>query len=109
MKWMKGPEEGIVVVGRQGEGKSLTQSSRPAGVIVDQLGRGYVADGRNHRIICWSKGSKDRSIVFGGNGKGEQSNELNCPNGLSFDRQGNLYVADQGNHRVQKFCVDSKY
>ncbi|CAF4485571.1 unnamed protein product [Rotaria sp. Silwood2] len=107
VKWKYNAKNGEVVAGGQGEGDDLTQLSRPAGVIVDQLGRIYVSDCRNHRLMRWSKESKDCSIVVGGNGKGEQPNELNSPNGLSFNRQGNLCVVDQGNHRVQTFYVDS--
>jgi DNA-binding beta-propeller fold protein YncE len=106
MKWLKDAKEGIVVAGGNGQGNSLTQLSYPRGVIVDQLGQIYVADGGNDRVVRWCKGAKEGTIVVGGNGKGEQSNQLNTPRGLSFDRQGNLYVVDCGNHRIQKFEVN---
>ncbi|CAF5022701.1 unnamed protein product, partial [Rotaria sp. Silwood1] len=81
--------------------------SYPNGVVVDQLGTVYVADGWNHRIMRWPNGAKQGSVIVGGNGRGGQSNQLNYPTGLSFDRHGNLYVVDYGNHRVQKFNTDS--
>jgi len=81
--------------------------SYPRGVVVDQLGTVYVAEGGNHRIMYWVKGATQGSAIVGGNGVGGQSKQLNRPFGLSFDRHGNLYVVDRGNHRVQKFNIDS--
>jgi sugar lactone lactonase YvrE len=107
MKWLEGAKQGIVVAGGQGQGNGLTQLYYPRGVVVDQLGTVYVADGRNARIMRWVKGATEGSVIVGGNGVGGQSNQLNQPVSLSFDRHGNLYVVDQGNHRVQKFDIDS--
>jgi DNA-binding beta-propeller fold protein YncE len=95
------------VAGGRGEGNRLTQLSYPWGVVVDQLGTVYVADGWNARIMRWVKGATEGSVIVGGNGVGGQSNQFNVPFGLSFDRHGNLYVVDLGNHRVQKFNIDS--
>ena len=94
MKWVKGAKEGIVVAGGQGQGKELTQLSRPLGVRVDAAGTVYVADCGNDRVMRWSRGATQGTVVVGGNGWGEGANQFNCPTGLSFDRQGNLYVAD---------------
>jgi sugar lactone lactonase YvrE len=107
MKWVEGAKQGIVVAGGRGEGNGLTQLYDPKGVIVDQLGTVYVADGWNARIMRWVKGATQGSIIVGGNGRGVQSNQLNDPIGLSFDRHGILYVVDWGNARVQKFNIDS--
>ncbi|CAF5005052.1 unnamed protein product [Rotaria sp. Silwood1] len=94
MKWMEGAKQGIVVAGGQGQGNGLTQLSYPEGVVVDQLGTVYVADGGNNRIMRWPKGATQGSVIVGGNGSGGQSNQLCGPIGLSFDRNGNLYVVD---------------
>jgi DNA-binding beta-propeller fold protein YncE len=107
MKWVEGAKQGIVVAGGEGRGNGLTQLSLPKGVVVDQLGTVYVAEGGNDRIMRWVKGATEGSVIVGGNGVGGQSNQLNGPEGLSFDRYGNLYVVDNGNHRVQKFTIDS--
>ncbi|CAF4790436.1 unnamed protein product, partial [Rotaria sp. Silwood2] len=90
MKWVEGSKQGIVVAGGQEEGNGLTQLSCPQGVVVDQLGTVYVANGGNARIMRWPKGATQGSVIVGGNGRGEQSNQLNGPVGLSFDRYGNL-------------------
>jgi DNA-binding beta-propeller fold protein YncE len=107
MKWVEGAKQGIFVAGGQGYGNLLTLLYGPMGVVVDQLGTVYVADGENDRIMRWVKGATKGSVVVGGNGRGGQSNQLNWPVGLSFDRQGNLYVVDLDNNRVQKFNIDS--
>ncbi|CAF5188616.1 unnamed protein product, partial [Rotaria magnacalcarata] len=80
--------------------------SSPQGVLVDQLGTVYVADGGNDRIMRWPNGATQGSVIVGENGRGGQSNQLYWPFGLSFDRHGNLYVVDYGNHRVQKFDIE---
>jgi hypothetical protein len=87
MKWLKDEKEGIVVAGGNDDGNSLTQLSRPHGLIVHQLGQIYVADDGNHRVMRWCKGAKEGTIVVGGNGFGKESNQFNRPHGLSFDRQ----------------------
>ncbi|CAF3662433.1 unnamed protein product [Rotaria sp. Silwood1] len=92
--------------GGQGEENGLTQLSYPQGVVVDQLGTVYVADGGNNRIMRWPKGARQESVIVGGHGEGGQSNQLNRPIGLSFDRHGNLYAVDFGKHRVQKFNIE---
>jgi sugar lactone lactonase YvrE len=108
MKWVEGAKEGIVVAGGRGKGDGLTQLSNPNGVVVDQLGTVYVAEGGNNRIMRWVDGETQGSVIFGGNdGGGGQSNELDGPVGLSFDRPGNLYVVDNRNDRVQKFNINS--
>ncbi|CAF4648632.1 unnamed protein product, partial [Rotaria sp. Silwood2] len=104
---VEGAKQGIAVAGGQGEGNGLTQLSYPRGVVVDQLGTVYVADGGNARIMRWLKGATQGSVIVGGNGKGGQSNQLNLPIGLSFDRYGNLYAVDWGHHRIQIFNIDS--
>ncbi|CAF0819514.1 unnamed protein product [Adineta steineri] len=107
MKWLQGAKEGIVVAGRQGEGNSLTQLSRPYGIIVDQLGTVYVADCGNHRIMRYLDGTTKGSVIIGeNNGQREQTSQLSHPVDVSFDQQGNLYVGDNDNYRVQKFEID---
>jgi len=109
MKWIKGAKEGIVVAGGgQSKGSSLKQLSCPEGLIVDEDGDVYVADGWNHRITCWSPGSQEGRVVAGGKDEGQDLNQFNYPRGLSFDVENNLYVVDYFNNRIQRFSVDKK-
>ncbi|CAF2134423.1 unnamed protein product [Rotaria magnacalcarata] len=106
MKWNKGAKEGIVVAGGQGQGNALTQLSCPLELSVDTLGRLYVVDQGNHRVMRWAQGATQGTVIAGGNGAGAGANEFNYPTGLSFDRHGNLYVADRNNARVQRFSIE---
>ncbi|CAF2127410.1 unnamed protein product [Rotaria magnacalcarata] len=106
MKWKKGAKEGIVVAGGQGDGNALTQLQYPVGIFVDTLGRLYVADTWNHRVMRWTQGANQGTVIVGGNGRGAGANQFNYPFGLSFDRHGNLYVVDADNNRVQRFSIE---
>ncbi|CAF2252398.1 unnamed protein product, partial [Rotaria magnacalcarata] len=85
---------------------ALTQLNSPQGLFVDRLGRLYVADQGNQRVIRWIQGAKQGTVIVGGNGSGAGANQLKVPFGLSFDRHGNLYVADSMNDRVQRFFIE---
>ncbi|CAF1364142.1 unnamed protein product [Rotaria sordida] len=98
MKWIESVKAGIVVVGDQGLGDSLTQLSTPIAVVIDHLGAVYVADYGNHQVMRWSIKAIQISVVAGGNGPGARANQLYFPWSLSFDRQNNLYVVDYYNH-----------
>ncbi|CAM4915210.1 unnamed protein product [Rotaria socialis] len=103
---VKDVKEGILVAGGQGKGNDLTQLSFPHGIVVDQMGAVYVADGGNQQLMRWSHGTRQGHTIVGSNGRSEQSNKFNWSFGLSFDRYGNVYVVDLYNHRVQKLRID---
>lgn len=67
------------------------------------MGKLYVADQWNHRVMCWLKGAKRGEVIVGGDGEGSQNNQLSRPASISIDNQGNLYVVDRDNHRIQRF------
>ena len=90
----------------KGQGTARSELSLPAGVLVDTLGRVYVADMRNSRVVRWAQGMNMGEVIVGGNRAGPDDNQLNFPVGLSFDRDGNLYVADRYNYRVQRFSIE---
>ncbi|CAF2083212.1 unnamed protein product [Rotaria magnacalcarata] len=106
MKWNKGAKEGIVVAGGQCQGNGLTQLSSPQGLFVDTLGRLYVADCYNHRVMRWTQGAKPGTVIVGEKRSGAGANQFAVPVGLSVDRHGNLYVADCDNHRGQRFSIE---
>ncbi|CAF1593932.1 unnamed protein product, partial [Adineta steineri] len=99
--------EGEIVAGGNRKGNSLKQLACPEGVIVDDLGRIYVVDCANHRVMRWCEEGTKGEVIVGGNGPGKDSNQLNFPTDLSFDNEGNLYVVDSDNHRIQKYDIDS--
>ncbi|CAF1429397.1 unnamed protein product, partial [Adineta ricciae] len=96
-------KEGKLVAGGNGERNHLSQLKYPNGIIVDDKGQIYVADGNNHRIMRWCEESREDEIIVGGNREGNKSYQLSYSRGLSFDVQRNLYVADFENHRILRF------
>ncbi len=94
------------MTGGQGSGNNFTKFSHARGVIVDLLGKVYVVDYSNHRLIRWYNVVIQGSVAIGGNGQGTQPNQLNNPEGLSFNRHGNLYAADRINNRIQRFSIE---
>ena len=78
----------------------------PRDIVVDQLGRVYVADTGNKRVRVYdSDGSYLRDIGTGGSGDGQ----LNEPAGLAIDPSGVLFVADTWNRRVAAFGLDGDF
>ncbi|CAF1665273.1 unnamed protein product, partial [Rotaria magnacalcarata] len=66
MKWVEGAKEGIVVAGGQGQGSAPTQLSCPLEIFVDTLGRLYVGDQGNHRVMRWAQGATQGTVIVGG-------------------------------------------
>ncbi|CAF4530245.1 unnamed protein product, partial [Rotaria sp. Silwood2] len=112
VEWKRGAtrgkvqKQGIVVAGGQGTGNSLTQLTRPNGIVVDPSGTVYVADLWNNRIMRWPKRITQGTVIVSKNEGGAQSKQVYAPIGLSFDRQGNLYVVEYGYHRVQRYSLE---
>ncbi|CAF1565323.1 unnamed protein product, partial [Adineta steineri] len=105
-RWKMGEynNEGIVVVGGNGEGNQLNQLSYPSHIFVDEDQSVYVSDWNNHRVMKWRKDAKEGIVVAGGCGKGVDLNQLSKPEGVIVDDLGQIYVADFGNHRVMRWC-----
>jgi DNA-binding beta-propeller fold protein YncE/Flp pilus assembly protein TadD len=82
------------------EGRDLGQFRQPGRVVVDDMGRLYVADTYNHRIQVFSRDSQFLQ-AFGV--EGTQPGALSRPKGLAWGPNHLLYVADTGNHRLQAF------
>jgi len=95
----------------------------PAGVAVDSLGRLYIADTGNHRVLTYlNLFTPDAAVVYGqvdfdqgapNRGGDVSANTLNSPLGLAAWKSpvpadpGGFYVADSGNHRVLHFATGS--
>ena len=50
MRWLKGAQQGEVILGEGGQGSGNNQLSLPASISFDSQGNLYVADRANHRI-----------------------------------------------------------
>jgi sugar lactone lactonase YvrE len=97
-KWM---QNGITIVGGNGQGERLNQLSLPYSIFIDDNQTIYVADCGNDRIVSWKQGEKNGQIVAGGNGKGNRTNQLNGPSGVIADKNNNSFIiCDRDNRRV---------
>ena len=86
----------------------------PTGVFVDRLGRLWVADSGNNRVLSFSNASfltsnyapADKVLgkaIFTTSTPGGTLSEMNAPNGVWVDSADRLWVADTANKRVLKF------
>ncbi|MBI4874156.1 MAG: hypothetical protein HY822_05940 [Acidobacteria bacterium] len=113
---------------QQGPGTSLTSGLRaPTGVAVDRVGRLFVLDSGNNRILRFPRPfTQPDDLRFPDLVLGQDSMGANAPNQggpvsaktlsmatsgsvytgtLAFDAQGNLWVTDAGNHRVLRYAA----
>src|SRR5437016_1718264 len=95
--------------GFSGDGGTATNASlhRPRGVAVDNNGRVYIADTKNHvvRIVNGGTISTIAGVgeqgFFGDNGPATSA-ALDTPTSVAVDASGNIYIADSNNHRIRK-------
>jgi len=101
------------------DGKGILQASDVA--VDTNIGRLYVCDKSNHRVLWWdsisslSSGEEaDGAIgqeslttadLYRASGVATTAGKLYAPEGIGVDSVGNLWVADTGNHRVLKFAA----
>ncbi len=98
-------------------GTTRTTLDEPRGIFVDILGRLWVADSGNSRVLMWesasarSTGASADKVVgqtdftTGLGGVGQRS--LNTPFGVFIDADDRLWVADSSNNRVLRFNTPS--
>jgi DNA-binding beta-propeller fold protein YncE/Flp pilus assembly protein TadD len=82
------------------EGREVGQFRQPSSVVVDEVGRLYVADTYNHRIQVFQP---DGHFIQTFGTEGAWPGALLRPKGLAWGPNHLLYVADTGNHRIQAF------
>jgi sugar lactone lactonase YvrE len=113
-----------------GDGGPATRArlSHPSGIVIDKLGRLFIADTGNNRIRKVTS-SGTISTYAGGGHRGDDCREsenpddgemgmravsrngmgagstLCSPTGLALDSQGNLFVSDTGNNRVREISA----
>jgi sugar lactone lactonase YvrE len=88
----------------------------PYCVSVDKIGKVYICDGGNNRIIVLPNSTTTTASIFvgvssttgsSGDGGPASAAQLNWPAHVSFDSSGNVYITDRYNHKVRS--VTSKY
>ena len=92
----------------------------PSGLAVDRLGRLYVVDSENQRVLVFAPpfangmgaafvlGQPDFESAAPNRGQAAPTAvSLNIPRGVAVDAEGNAWVADTGNARVLRYTVPS--
>ena len=83
-----------------------TRFGDPFGVVIDQAGNLYVADGGdNNRIRKIAADGSSSTLAGAIEGYAEGTGtaaSFNTPSGMAIDGAGNLYVADTGNNAIRK-------
>ena len=105
-----------LVIGQPGFGSSAGGTGAdhfegPFGIAFDALGRLWVGDANNNRILAFSppfSTGENATLVLGqpdfrSNSPGLGAAGFYGPNYLSFDPRGNLWVGDTNNNRVLEF------
>lgn len=76
----------------------------PEDFCVDMLGKIYVADTYNHRVVVFARGSNIHTTVLGQTASpGCSPATLYTPSGVHVDVYFNVYVADTTNNRVLRY------
>ncbi len=97
-------------------GLNANSLSRPVGLVLDNTGNLYVADGSNNRVLYYVAASTTATRVYGqagsftsntSNNGGLSANSLSLPYGVALDSNGYLYVADFNNNRVLYYVAAS--
>ncbi|CAF5221801.1 unnamed protein product, partial [Rotaria magnacalcarata] len=101
-KWS---QNGVTIVGGNGNGGATNQLNYPQGLFVDDDQTVVIADYWNHRIIQWKNGdTTNEQVVAGGNGQGNGLNQLNRPTDVLIDNETNsLIICDRENQRVVRW------
>ena len=79
-------------------GSGIGQFRWPNAIMVDDIGRIYVADTRNHRLVRMDDITGAGWVTCGA--RGRKDYQFNLPSALFVSEAGLVYVADTGNHRI---------
>ena len=97
-------QNGLTIVGRNGQGNGNNQLSDPCGLYIDDDQTIYIADQSNHRIIEWKWNATSGQVVAGGNTKANEYHQLSNPLDVIVDKErDNLIICDGRNRRVVRW------
>ncbi len=92
--------EGISIGSIGSPGLGPGQLQQPRDVALDALGRVYVADSYNHRIVVFNG---DGTYLMQWGTRGSDPGQFIRPEGVAVGTDGLVYVADTWNDRIQVF------
>ena len=85
----------------------MIKNSIPVSIAINEsLGRLYVVDRNNHRVVALGLDGKE---LFEFGGRGGDEGKFNIPLDITIDAKGRVYVLDSGNFRVQMFDQDGAF
>jgi sugar lactone lactonase YvrE len=94
---------------------SQTGMRQPVAITIDSVGRLYVSDQGNNRILVFeqpltlSSGAAASFVLgqstFGTQSSGTTSTTLNTPQSIAYSDTGYLWVADRGNNRTLSYAI----
>jgi ABC-type amino acid transport substrate-binding protein len=100
------------VVASDGSSRTITGKEfglplkHPTGLAIDRVGRLYIADTGNHRVLQFN--AYYLSVVagtgqagFSGDDGAAAVAQLDSPEAVAVDTNGNIYIADTGNNRIR--------
>ena len=74
---------------------------QPSDVAIDDIGRAYVLDGANQRVVVYTRNG-EQDFIFG------NDQLLTLPMGITI-AHGQVFIADSGNHRIAIFSLRGEY
>ncbi|CAF3083729.1 unnamed protein product [Rotaria sp. Silwood2] len=101
IQWKVGDKNGLVLVGRNGQGNGLNQLDRPVDMLIDKEADNLIiCDVGNQRVVRWSRHSDtiQGKILI---------DNIACF-GCAMDDQRYLYVSDYKKHEVRRYQIGDK-
>jgi sugar lactone lactonase YvrE len=97
-------QNGLIVIGENGQGNETNQVYLPYGLYVDDDQTVYIVDAGNHRIVEWKYGAMNGKVAAGGNKAGNGDYQLKNPYDVIVDKErDSLIVCDTDNSRVVRW------
>lgn len=86
--------------------REITGLSSPAGTVIDEQGRIFIAESGAHRISVFD-GQGQRLMQFGEYGR--ENGQFARPSDVAIGPNGTIHVVDTDNHRIQIFNRDGSF